>query len=262
MPPKKNPNFEVEMDAKLKSLETVLLQAITSSESRITKRLDDMNDKIVELTEKVETLEEKHDTLRDDHDDLKKTVMEMKNQLDELKEYKKTQEKATITAKNQAVMMEYHSKKYNSILYNWPENKAWESPDDSRKELDKFLKNVLEIENVDAIMIANCHRLGTVQTNDDGGPPKPRPLIFRALFWKDRETIIEKSHRLLKQYNLKHKTRYGVSQQLPKRMQENKNSLINVFKDARKNKLKTKWKINYTDAIYYLSVDGKDVLPT
>ena len=155
MPPKKSSNSEVEMDAKLKSLETVLLHAITSSETRITKRLDEMNGKIVELTEKVETLEEKHDTLQDDHDSLKKTVMEMKNQLDELKEYKKTQEKATITAKNQAVMMEYHSKKYNSILYNWPENKAWESPDDSRKELDKFLKNVLEIENVDEIMIAN-----------------------------------------------------------------------------------------------------------
>ena len=53
----------------------------------------------------------------------------------------------------------------------------------------------------------------------------------------------------------------GVSQQLPKRMQDDKVSLLDDFKEGRRKKLKTKWKIDYNSATYFLTVDGKELLP-
>ena len=143
-----------------------------------------------------------------------------------------------------------------------PETKARELPEDSRKELDKFFKNVLQIDDPENIMIANCHRLGTVSATDEDNVRKSRPLIFRAVFWKDRQSIIEKSHSVIKNYNVRNSTKYGVSQQLPKRMQENKKDLQSEFKKAREKKLKAKWKIVFKNAVYYLSVDGNDIKPS
>ena len=135
------------MTRSIKELETVSLaaiertnQSIIKSEEKITLRLDEMNDKFNELTTKVNNVEKKHDKLQEKHDTLEDTVKNMQIQIKELKEYKAQQIKDAKASENRAVMAEYHSKKYNSILYNWPETKAWENPDDSRKELNKFSK--------------------------------------------------------------------------------------------------------------------------
>lgn len=244
-------------------LRDILLAAIT----RNTDMLDGMQNQLNEVTDRVSTLETNFEDVQTNHDSLKLTVSEMQRDINDLKTFKKDQVEKVTAAENKAVMAEYHQKKYNSILYNWPESKAWESPEDSRKELNKFFKDVLGIDDPDSIMIANCHRLGTVSENKDDDQDtsstkkKSRPLIFRAIFWKDRNLIIEKSQTILKTYNARCSTKYGVSQQLPKRMQENKKSLTAEFREARQNKLKVKWRIDYTNAIYYLSVNGKDVKP-
>ena len=247
------------------STDATMLLNIQQNQERILNQLQQLNDNFITLNNKVGVIEEEQKLLRTEHDDLKAVVTEMKAEMNEkLKMHKENQIKQAKTSENRAVMAEYHSKKYNSILYNWPETKAWENPDDSRKELNNFLKNVLNIDDPDEIMIANCHRLGSSTVIDDNGVPKSvknRPLIFRALFWKDRETIIEKSQKLLKKYNLDNGTKYGVSQQLPKRMQDDKVSLLDDFKEGRRKKLKTKWKIDHNSATYFLTVDGKEFLP-
>ena len=237
----------------------VLLAAIQKSEDNMTKKLQVITDDLTHLTTKVINVETKQDCLQANHDTLKNVVMSMQEEINDLKNFKTDHMYQAKVAENKAVMAEYHSKKYNSILFNWPEEKAWENPNESRIQLNKFFKDVLGIDNPENIMIANCHRLGSLK--DGENKTKSRPIIFRAVFWKDRDVIIEKSHKLLKVYNITNSTKYGVSQQLPKRMQENKNELLEMFKDARNRKLKAKWKIDYKNAIYYLSVDGCDILP-
>ena len=233
-----------------------LLDAINKSNGK----LDEINKKVTKLSEKVEGLEDDHTELRNEHDDLKLTVSNMQLQINQLMAFKDAQTKEAKEASNKAVMLEYHNKKYNSILYNWPENKPWESADDTRKELNKFLTNVLNIEKAEDIMIGNCHRLGAPALNADGSR-KGRPLIFRVLFWSDRDTIIEKSQKLLKNFNKKNNTKYGVAQQLPKRFQDHKNSLMDRFRQARKDQLKCKWKLDHTKAVYYLTIDDEPFYP-
>lgn len=244
---------------------------IEEMEVKMNDKMEEINENIRHLTNKTDELEKRQDeveerqsTIEDNYEQINKTIQGMCKEIKELKEFKTDQIKKVTSAENKAVMAEYHNKKYNSILYNWPETKAWESPDDSRKELSKFLQNVLGFDNPDSFMIANCHRLGAIASEtDEGTSPavKARPMIFRVLFWKDRVDILQKSQSMLKDYNLKNNTRFGISQQLPKRMQMNKQSLLPKFREARQLKCSTKWKIDRENALYYLTVDGNDIYP-
>ena len=151
-------------------------------------------------------------------------------------------------------------------MYNFPEESAWEDPSQSRDLLNDFLEQCQEISNPEDLQIANTHRIGNVtetQENNNAGNRnnQARPLIFRTLFWEDHEKILEKASKLLKVYNQANNTRYGVSQQLPKRMMDNKKELWGQFKQARKDKLRAKWRIDYENAVYYLVVDGKEIRP-
>ena len=171
------------------------------------ERMKEFNDTINGLNTRVDEVEKKQTTIDTNYTEMKQELEQMKKEMNNLRDFKTEQENKDKVAENKAIMTEYHNKKYNSILYNWPEKKAWELPEQSREELNEFLGKVLGIEKADDLMIANCHRLGSVTTDKDGNPElKARPLIFRVLFWKDREIILENSNKLLKDFNLANNT--------------------------------------------------------
>lgn len=234
---------------------SLLLQAIKDNGTVVTQKLDMTDSNFRELSTKVTNLEAAQADFNTEQTRMNLAIQKLQDDMKKMNEFKENQIKRAKTAENKAVMAEYHTKKYNCILFNWPEVKAWESPVDSRQQLNIFLKDVLKIDNAEELKIANCHRLGTV--NKD----QKRPMIFRALFWDDREAILGKASKVLKTFNLANGTKYGISQQLPKRMQDNKDELWGEFKTARKNELKAKWKIDYSTAEYYLMVDGKEIRP-
>ena len=238
-------------------LAKLLLDQIKKSEERVTSKFDNLEEKFNTLDTRVNVVETNVSTLKDENAHLKAEIDAIQNNLASLNEFKQMQENNVKAAENRAVMTEFHSKKYNCILYNWPEEQSWETPSDSREQLNIFLEEVLEYPNPEDLKLANTHRLGNIIQSRG-----PRPMIFRCLFWEDRESILERAGKMLKSYNSENNTKYGVSQQLPKRMQDNKKELWAKFKKARQEKQKAKWRIDYENAFYYLTVNDKPILPS
>ena len=195
---------------------SLLLEAIRDNGTVVTQKPEVIESKFDELSTKVTNLEAAQADFKTEQTQMNIVIKKLRDDMKKMHEFKENQIERAKTAENKAVMAEYHNKKYNCILFNWPEKKAWESPIDYRQQLNIFLTDVLEIENAEELKIANCHRLGTVNKN------KKRPMIFRALFWDDREAILDKACKVLKTFNLENGTKYGISQQLPKRMQDSK----------------------------------------
>ena len=100
--------------------------------------IDSIQEDMTQLTTRVQTLETNQRTNESNHDSMKLLVETLLEDVNDLKEFKTKQMQKATEAENKAVMSDFHNKKYNSILYNWPESIAWESPVDSRKELNTF----------------------------------------------------------------------------------------------------------------------------
>lgn len=243
-------------------LAKMLLAAIKKSEENLNNKLTGIETKVTAIGTQVTELEGKHNLLSINHYALVEQVNTMQSTVDELNTLKIQHGEAIKTAENKTVMTEFHSKKYNLIVFNLAETCAWETPKQSRVVLNNFLKNILKVNSPENIAIANCHRLHSKSSKKkDEGTKNIRPLIFKVCVMDDLTMILEKSQEILKNYNIAHDTKFGVFQQLPKRMQDDKNSLLPKYRDARKKKQKTNWRIDRKNWIMYLQIDNNNIMP-
>ena len=132
---------------------------------------------------------------------------------------------------------EYNNKQYNILLYNLPAVEVNERPKTTKDEVKKVLKDVLKIENVDSIPFASVHRL-------PAQPDKRQPIIARLRSKFDKQ-IIWDNIRKLNDYNDKQisdSTKIFIEMNhLPYKLQQDKKSLIDKFKTAKKGGKEPKW---------------------
>lgn len=151
---------------------------------------------------------------------------------------------------DEQVLSEYHNKKYNMIIHNLPEESgSWESNIDSIDKVHTFFRDNLGVENADNMRLVNAHRMGlrkSIKNTGTGVTLHTRPIIVRFSCMPDKEKVQEKLT-ALRAYNRDipyYKHRVFVTDQLPRRMDDQRKLLVEQFRNARKNKVKAKWSVD------------------
>ena len=165
---------------------------------------------------------------------------------------------------NEHVLSDYHNKKYNMIIVNMEEstNTAWESNVDSIDKVYDLFQD-LGVENARSIPLVNAHRMGlrkSVTDPDTGATLHTRPLIVRFASMPGKEKV-QKKLGALKEYNRNTPYKYHrvfETEQLPKRMDEQRKKLLDKFISARRRKAKAKWSVDKSGN-YCLYVDNEQV---
>lgn len=184
---------------------------------------------IEELKEKQRILEKENSDLRESLEFAHKSIVTLTEKADAqqktlstLTESVNKLTQAVDVEKERAVKLESHSRRNNLIFYNIPEERQ-ESSSTTETLLYTFLERNLNMEEeIDEIPIERAHRLGKVRQDK-----KPRPIIAKFSFHKDKERILSNARTLAG-------TNYGISQDFPREIVEIRKGLIKAMKEAKK----------------------------
>ena len=216
-----------------------------STEANMAEALAEINRKLdiaLARIQDIEEIKEKQQVLEKENADLKAslefahtTIKSLTEQVDaqqkslsQLTESVSELAKTSRLEKERAIKLESHSRRNNLIFYNIPEERH-ESSATSETLVYNFLEQNLNMEEeVSEISIERAHRLGKMRDDQ-----KPRPIIAKFSFHKDKERILSKARLLAG-------TTYGISQDFPPEIVEVRKELIKVMKDAKKNGQNTK----------------------
>ena len=230
---KKLANIEGKLDSNINRID----ENISKLTASVDVRLEAVNDQIITLfkttqenenlmTTKILTLEEKFKTL----------------------EMKYTKER---------VLADLYSKRNNLIIYGIPETDQSEDRNKSLQLVKNFLKEQLKIEQDISIVDAHRLRSNTLKENrmNTRSTSKSRPLIFKLSNIFDRDVIMS-NLKNLKPTNTSIKQRIYVNQHLPAAMAKQKAVLFEKFKQARIDRKRVRWGIDYNTANYCLYIEG------
>jgi len=135
------------------------------------------------------------DGFQDMKDQLKAANLEIKRLSDENTKLKTDLKNLKNKQANEQVLSEYHSKKYNMIIHNLPEQRegqVWESNIESIEKVKAFFKDDLGVENAKDMQFMNAHRFGSPKAIKDPATDRTlhtRPLIVRFTSMPDKEKV-------------------------------------------------------------------------
>ena len=192
--------------------------------SRLESEVKDLKKEKKKLEKKVGEFEESLQYNEDDISDLQRDNKKRENDVSELKK--------------QLMYMETYSRRENLKFFGLPENsdtshsgnaieeESSRQPDtseDTREVLYKFLQEKLKIDRPrDKIEFQRVHRLGKPN------PLKARPIIARFLRYSDRELVMERARKHLKNDQSLH-----VFDDIPKELYDLRKEQIVKLKQAR-----------------------------
>ena len=186
---------------------------------------------IDELKEKQKQLEKENGSLKESlefaHGSIKtltERVDAQEKMISELKKDVNDLTRSVNSEKERAVKLESHSRRNNLIFYGIPEETN-ESSAKSESLLYSFLEENLKLEeeDIDGISVERAHRLGKRNANGD----KPRPIIAKFTFHKDKELILSNARFLAG-------SDFGISQDFPREIVQIRKELVKVLKQAKK----------------------------
>ena len=194
-------------------------------ESITQEKFEEMKEDINDLKQSIGTQDEDMEELRFENESLWNRVKLLEGRL-------ARSEKIVVDLKEELLQTQSRQMKDNLIFYNIKENGA-ETRQETRKALLDFLKDEMKIssENMQKINIDKIHRLG----QPIGGNTKPRSIVARFNPHTGREIVFDHIR------NLDKKKKFGVSEQLPRELNERKKQLLPKFKEARAANKKTQW---------------------
>ena len=213
------------------------------------------------LDSKLDGLEQR---LNSKVDSIKRDITEFKIQVDGCIEEQNTHisafqtrldeltRRVELNAKQQNAKMflnEYYSKRYNLLIMGINDAETKESKLETLKLARSFLRDTLEISDAADIQILDCHRLPQFISekrslrSTANEPSKPRPVIIKLASILDKNLIFKHTTNLKNANKAREKgLKYYVSEHLPKRMFEQKKSLMEEFYKAKDDGKKPYWK--------------------
>ena len=247
--------------------------ALTTSINTLVAKQDSQDEKLRNILETVVKSEETINAVRNDFAEYKAVTnvrlsklekdltvnREHDDRMHKLEKELRTLRDETKIAK---LMTEYHNKKYNLIINGIPEKKSlnenglsvWESNIVSTDAVRNFFANVLLVDKSHRWNFVNVHRLGMPKAN------RPRGIIVRFSDMRNKDIVMENLFRLKNYNQIEDGARIYVQEHLPVRMGKQRKMLVPKFKEARKQKKKTKWTIDKMTADYVLYVNEKKVV--
>ena len=108
--------------------------------------------------------------------------------------------------------------------------------EDTELILTNFLKDRM---NITDISFERVHRMGRVYQQPRGQPARPRTIVAKFTYFKDRERVRKSANRLKGRHN-------GIRGQFPEEVEQRKKPLYQVLRQARQEKkkavfMKDKW---------------------
>ena len=158
----------------------------------------------------------------------------LKSEYEELREmYKVTEgrltraEKLIEDQKEQILQLEARSMRDNLVFYNITEYPG----ENTEKVLRDFLYKDMYISDEDysKIYFDRVHRIGQKRDN------YARPIVAKFNPYVGKEIVLANTK------NLDPRMKYGVSEQLPRELEERKKQLLPLYRDAKKNNQRAKW---------------------
>ena len=247
--------------AKLEKKIDDLIDIVTELKGKVTlmdSKLDKINDRVTDLKTKFENHETKFEELTSSVD--KKVEQnefdEHKKLLEKLQEYVMIQRKETLA-------QEAYTKRMNILIHGIEEQKGsvWENQEITLNLFDQFLRDGLKLDNPLTIKPLDLHRLPQHPVFRNGEKIN-RPIIAKLRSAVEKHEILE-ALRNLRSYNEDRKARDAplvyVTEHLPVTFQEQRKSLMPIFKQAKKDKSKTAWRV--VKGEYCLFVDNEKISP-
>ena len=210
---------------------TNMAESLAEINSKLDKALTCIGEMEV-LKQKQENLEKKNKELEDSlsfaHtsiEGLQKKLATQELAINELNKSVISLTKQANEEKQRAIKLESHSRRNNLNFFNLPEQKN-ESAEKSEKILRKFMEENLKISKEDAseIYLERVHRVGKPANSSD---EKPRPLIAKFSFYKDKEFVLSRAKYLKG-------TDFAVACDFPKEIVDKRKALVPILKDAKK----------------------------
>lgn len=206
----------------------------------ITKKIN----KLLNIFPLFEDFKEELKSLKEENDKLRKLVKATDNEVKTLKTTLDTfatdlpniqdqLNKANLDLEEQKrrnIKLEAQSRRNNIKFFNVPESET----DGSNKGTEKVLKNLLRNElkmskdAVDHLEFERVHRIPTRRNTDQADANKPRPIIAKMSFFKDKGRIFQHVK------NINPTLKIGVADDFPKEIEDMRKELLPVLKKAKK----------------------------
>ena len=243
------------------------LAALTSSINMLIRKNDSHEDKLDSIQRTVEISEGEIKATRKDFADYKATTNARLSELEKnavttrsndarIGVLEKELRDLRNETKRNKLLSEHHNKKYNIIIHGIKERETfndnglavWESCIDTTDSVRDFFADVLLVDKNRRWNFVNVHRLGMPRQTG------PRGIIVRFSDMRHKDEVMDNLFRL-KNYNQNNDgSKIYVQEQLPERMAKQRKMLIPKFKQARKEKKKTRWAIDKNTADYVLYI--------
>ena len=188
------------------------------------KEIESLKQKQISLEEKNKDLEVSLECAHTSIEELKTNFGEQDKIIEELRKGVNSSTKQGKEEKERAIKLESHGPCNNLNFFNIPEEKE-ESFEKCEKVLRKFMEAKLKLSKHDAkeISLERVHRVGKPSSTD----PKPRPLITKFTFHKDKEFVLSHAKNL-------HGTNFAVARDFLKEIVDKRKLLLPILKGGRK----------------------------
>ncbi len=137
--------------------------------------------------------------------------------------------------KERMISLESYQRRENLVFHGIEEAPAWESFSVLRDKVRNEILQKLNIPNYENIRFDRIHRLGAKKENQS----RPRPIIAKFTYYSDKEAVLYANHHL-------RGSRYYISEDYPKEIQDERRRLYPFYKAAQKmyDKKQVKLRVN------------------
>ena len=241
---------------------------MTDTEKAILERLSKL-DKLDEIVKKLDVIDQKvtnvaiNRSARSNLDTrqlatetkvqgIETTVNEMKNRLDQAARNQERMMAAIRNAEIQGIKREENGRKYNVVINNIPQLDVNEDRKVSVEHVRKVISDVLKIRGGKNIIIKNAHRIPSSQ------PVKP--IIFKVNTMCDKQLIWDHLSNLNTYNEAQQSDRSKVfidMNNLPAKLNRDKKSLLEKFKELKRQDKKPKWHYDKNAGECYIKCGGQ-----
>ena len=215
------------LKTEIESLKWLHNDEINSLRSEFNAKFDSLNNMVQTRNNTISKLKEEVGLLKTEVSDLKDGCSFLTQETTELKTAVENTDKNVKESindlTNKAVDLEDRSHRNNLVFFGVPENTKKDVPEDCDMLMTKILqdKDILN-EEADGKVFDRAHRLGPRKNNQT----RPRPIIVRVTFFKDKEHILKNANRFKD-------SQYSVSEDFSKPTLNIRQQLISAAKSAK-----------------------------
>jgi ribA/ribD-fused uncharacterized protein len=195
---------------------------------QLTQSIEDLKNDFKSFKETLTNVEKSNTKLCETVKETAEKIKTFDHRLDDVDSHCKLLQQKYDELSQRVIYMEAQSRRDNLIIDGIAEPKTKETESDCLEKVYDVLISTMGIENARDFRIVRCHRVGP-PPNSGSKNPKPRSVIFKLHWFRDRQTIWQK------RTSLKH-SQYFLKEDYPKEIVAKRKKLYPVMLAAQQHK--------------------------